>query len=57
LVVGPVTGLLITAAIVLAVAVPVLLVALTGGPVSVFAEHTLPEPARYSRRAPRRADR
>ncbi|MFE3457400.1 hypothetical protein ACFXKD_07615 [Nocardiopsis aegyptia] len=50
------TGLLIAAAIVLVVAAPVLLIALTGGPRTLFAEHDLPEPSR-TRRAPRRADR
>ncbi len=45
------SALIIAAAVVATVALPVLLVALT-----VFAEHTLPEPAR-TRRAPRRADR
>ena len=50
------SALIIAVAVIATVALPVLLVALTGGPVTVFAEHTLPEPAR-TRRAPRRADR
>ncbi|WP_198659284.1 hypothetical protein [Nocardiopsis sp. FIRDI 009] len=50
------SALIITAAIVLMVAVLVLLLAVTGGPALIHTEHTLPQPAR-TRRAPRRADR
>jgi hypothetical protein len=46
----------ITVAIVLVVAVPVLLLAATGGTRTLFSEHELPQPTR-TRRAPRRADR
>ncbi|OOC52477.1 hypothetical protein NOSIN_00355 [Nocardiopsis sinuspersici] len=51
------TAALVTIAIVLTVAVPVLLLAVAGGPNVIFAEHDLPRPTRYSRRAPKEADR
>ncbi|RKS09992.1 hypothetical protein DFP74_5738 [Nocardiopsis sp. Huas11] len=47
------TGLIIAVAVFVTVALPVFLVAATGGPVTVFAEHDLPEPARHPRRAPK----
>lgn len=46
------SAVVIAAAIALVVAIPVLLVALSGGPVVVFAEHDLPRPNR-SARAPK----
>jgi hypothetical protein len=48
-----VSALIIAVAVIVTVTLPVLLLAATGGPVVIFAEHTLPEPARYSRRAPK----
>lgn len=49
----PVSVLIIIAAVITVVALPVLLLAATGGPTVIYAEHPLPEPARYSRRAPK----
>ncbi|WP_017584311.1 hypothetical protein [Nocardiopsis valliformis] len=49
--------LIIVAAVIAVVALPVLLLAATGGPTVLYAEHPLPRPARCSRRAPRRAER
>lgn len=45
-------ALIIAAAVIVAVALPVLLVAATGGPVLIHAEHPLPQPTR-TRRAPK----
>ncbi|WP_169556937.1 hypothetical protein [Nocardiopsis ganjiahuensis] len=51
------SALIIVAAVIAVVALPVLLLAATGGPTVIYADHPLPQPARCSRRAPRRADR
>ncbi|MFI6579352.1 hypothetical protein ACIBFB_26515 [Nocardiopsis sp. NPDC050513] len=46
-------ALVIAAAVLVTIAVPVLLLAATGGPVLIHTEHELPEPAR-TRRAPKK---
>lgn len=47
------SALIFAVAALATIAVPTLLIRLTGGTNVIFAEHDLPGPARYSRRAPK----